>query len=166
MAQVSSFQELALHGLKDIYNAENQIIAALPEMSKVATSPDLKAAFDEHLAQTKGQVERLEQIFKNMNESPEGVTCLAAKGLIAEAKENIKEIEPGPLLDAALIGAAQKVEHYEIAAYGTARTFAEQLGDDIAVQLLEATLEEEELTDEKLTDLALSTINPDAADEM
>ena len=165
MAQVSSFEELAMHGLKDIYSAEQQALAAYPDMIQAATSEDLKAAFTEHMQQTKGQIDRLEQIFKNMNDSAGGVECLAAKGLIAEAKEHIKEIESGPLLDAALIGAAQKVEHYEIAAYGTARTFAEQLGDDIAVQLLEATLEEEELTDERLSDLAVSTINPDAADE-
>jgi len=165
MAQVSSFQELAMHGLKDIYSAEQQALAAYPEMIQAATSDDLKAAFTEHMEQTRGQIGRLEQIFQKMNETPGGVECLAAKGLIAEAKEHIQEIESGPLLDAALIGAAQKVEHYEIASYGTARTFAEQMGDDIAAQLLEATLEEEELTDERLSDLAIATVNPDAADE-
>ena len=162
MAKVTTFEELAMHGLKDIYSAEHQIIAALPEMSKAATSPELKASFDLHLTQTKVQVERLEKIFKKMNEQPGGVTCLAAKGLIAEAKENIKEIEAGPLLDAALIGSAQRVEHYEIAAYGTARTFAQQLGDTEAVALLEETLKEEEATDKKLTQVALSVVNPKA----
>ena len=165
MSKVSTFEELALHGLKDIYSAEHQIIAALPEMSKAATSPELKAAFDLHLTQTKQQVKRLEAIFAQMNEQPDGVTCLAAKGLIAEAKENIKEIEAGPLLDAALIGSAQRVEHYEIAAYGTARTFAQQLGDKKAAALLEETLLEEEATDKKLTEVALQVVNPEAGEE-
>lgn len=155
-----------MHGLKDIYSAEQQALAAYPEMIRAASSEDLKAAFTEHMEQTRGQIDRLQQIFQKMNDNPEGVECAAAKGLIQEAREHIKEIEAGPLLDAALIGAAQKVEHYEIASYGTARTFAEQMGDDIAAQLLEATLEEEELTDERLSDLAISTVNPDAADEM
>jgi ferritin-like metal-binding protein YciE len=165
MGKVSSFEELALEGLRDTYDAENQVLAAFPEMIAAATSPKLKAAFEKHQKETQGQVARLEQIFEKMGESPGGVQCHAARGLIKEAKDHIKETERGPLLDAALIGAAQRFEHYEIASYGTARTFAEQLGDPEAVKLLDASLAEEKTTDESLTELAISTVNKKAAQQ-
>lgn len=132
-------------------------------MAEAATSPELKEAFHLHLAQTQGQIKRLEQVFEMMGEQAERKTCKATAGLIAEGKENIAEIEKGPVLDAALIGAAQKVEHYEIASYGTARTFAETMGHAEIAELLQMTLDEEEDTDEKLTELAESIINQRAA---
>ena len=162
MAKITTFEEMALHGLRDIYNAEKQELAAYPDMIAAATSDNLKKVFTDHMEQTKTHVTRLEQVFSKMNESPEGVTCHAAKGLIAEAKENIKEIEAGAVRDAALIASVQRLEHYEVSAYGTARTFATQLGDMETAKLLETTLNEEAGTDEKLNMLAVYTINPKA----
>lgn len=165
MAKVSSFDELCLENLKDIYDAEHQIIDALPKMAQAATAPRLKEAFNTHLKQTEVHVERLDKVFGLMAETPKRKTCLAAKGLIAEGSENIKEIEPGPLLDAALIEAAQKVEHYEIASYGTIRTFATQAGRSEIATILDQTLQEEGDTDHLLTSIAESVINPKAAQQ-
>lgn len=146
-------KELYVDELKDLYSAESQLVKALPKMAKAATSPDLRAGFEIHLEQTKGQVERLETVFKRIGESPKGKKCKGMEGLIKEGSEAIEEYE-GDLLDAALIGAAQRVEHYEMAGYGTVIAFAEELDESGHVPLLSATLQEEKATDEKLTVLA------------
>jgi ferritin-like metal-binding protein YciE len=146
-------KELYIDELKDLYSAENQLVKALPKMAKAATSEDLRAGFEEHLEQTKGQVQRLETIFEQLGESPKGKKCKGMEGLIEEGSEAIEEHD-GAVLDAALIGAAQRVEHYEIAGYGTVIAFAEELGESNHVSLLNETLEEEKETDEKLTGLA------------
>jgi ferritin-like metal-binding protein YciE len=159
---MDSLKDLYVEELKDLYSAENQLLKALPKMARKASSPDLRAAFEEHLGQTERQVNRLEKIFKGLGEKPTGKTCKAMKGLVEEGKEIIEEKGDGSVLDAALIGAAQKVEHYEIASYGTARTFASMLGEEDAVELLQQTLDEEGATDKKLTALAESLVNPDA----
>jgi ferritin-like metal-binding protein YciE len=153
-----ALKELYVDELKDIYNAENQLVKALPKMAKAATSDDLRTGFEEHLEQTRGHVQRLEQIFKALGEKPTGKKCKGMEGLVAEGQEMMDEDFEDDLMDAALISAAQRVEHYEIAAYGTVRTYAELLGEDQAVTLLEQTLEEEKETDQKLSDLA-SDIN-------
>jgi ferritin-like metal-binding protein YciE len=163
--KLTSLQDLLVEQLKDLYSAENQLIKALPKMAKTATNPDLKAGFTEHLEETRGQVARLEQICEQLDVSPKGKKCAAMEGLIEEGKELMEEeAEPG-VLDAGLIAAAQKVEHYEIASYGSARAWAERLGLDEAVQLLTETLEEEKATDEKLTELALADVNEEAEEE-
>jgi ferritin-like metal-binding protein YciE len=146
-------KELYIDELKDLYSAENQLVKALPQMAKAATSPDLRAGFEEHLEQTKGHVQRLETIFKQLGESPKGKECKGMKGLIEEGAEAMEEYEGG-LLDAALIGAAQRVEHYEMAGYGTVSAFAKELGESEHVSLLDETLEEEKQTDEKLSGLS------------
>jgi ferritin-like metal-binding protein YciE len=153
-----ALKELYVDELKDIYNAENQLVKALPKMAKAATSDELRTGFEEHLEQTRGHVQRLEQIFKALDEKPTGKKCKGMEGLVAEGQEMMEEDFEDDLMDAALISAAQRVEHYEIAAYGTVRTYAELLGEDEAVTLLEQTLEEEKETDQKLSDLA-SDIN-------
>jgi ferritin-like metal-binding protein YciE len=160
---MDSLKDLYVEELKDLYNAENQLLKALPRMAKKATSPDLRAAFEAHLEETEGQVNRLERIFKGLGEKPTGKTCKAMKGLVEEGKEIIEEDGDESVLDAALIGAAQKVEHYEIAGYGTARTFASLLGEEDAVEMLQETLDEEAATDKKLTALAESLVNPEAS---
>ena len=160
---MDSLKDLYVEELKDLYNAENQLLKALPRLAKKASSPDLKAAFEEHLGQTEGQVNRLETIFKRLGEKPTGKTCKAMKGLVEEGKEIIEEDGDESVLDAALIGAAQKVEHYEIAGYGTARTFASMLGEEDAMELLQETLDEEAATDKKLTALAESLVNQEAS---
>ena len=165
MGKVTTFDELCLEGLKDIYDSEHQITIALPIMAAAATSPELKKAFHLHLEQTEGQIARLEKVFELLGEKAQRKPCVATKGLIAEGNEHIKETEKGPLLDAALIEGAQKVEHYEIASYGTARTYATQAGKPEVAALLEETLKEEEDTDKILTKIAVSVINPDAAKE-
>ena len=159
---MDSLKDLYVEELKDLYSAENQLLKALPRLARKASSPDLKAAFEEHLGQTEGQVNRLEKIFKRLGEKPTGKTCKAMKGLVEEGKEIIEEDGDDSVLDAALIGAAQKVEHYEIASYGTARTFASMLGEEDAMELLQETLDEEAATDKKLTALAESLVNPEA----
>ena len=146
-------KDLYIDELKDLFSAENQLIKALPKMAKAATSEDLRAGFEEHLEQTKGHVQRLETIFKDLDEEPTGKKCKGMEGLIEEGAEAMEEYE-GDLLDAALIGAAQRVEHYEMAGYGTVRAFAEELGEAEHVVLLNETLEEEEETDQKLSGLA------------
>jgi ferritin-like metal-binding protein YciE len=160
--KLESLQDLLVSELKDIYSAENQILKALPKMAKAAASDDLKAAFKTHLEETKGQVERLEQIFELLEASPRGKKCKAMAGLIEEGSELLGEDADPYVLDAALIAAAQKVEHYEIASYGCVRTWAQELGFDEVVELLEATLDEEKATDEKLTELAESHVNAEA----
>jgi ferritin-like metal-binding protein YciE len=157
-----TLNELFEETLKDVYFAEKAILKALPKMTQQATSEDLKAAFTEHVEQTEGQVERLDKIFKLLGKKSEGKECPALKGLVEETEELIGEADKGPVLDAGLIGCAQAVEHYEIARYGTLCAWAEQLKMDDAVELLEETLEEEEATDEKLSELALSGINESA----
>jgi ferritin-like metal-binding protein YciE len=147
-------KELYIDELKDLYNAENQLVKALPKLARAAASDELRQGFEEHLEQTKGHVQRLEQIFEMLDESPKGKKCKGMEGLIEEGSEVMEEDYEGDLLDAALIGAAQRVEHYEIAGYGTVRSMAETLGETDHVSLLEKTLEEEKETDEKLTHLA------------
>lgn len=147
-------KELYLDELKDLYNAENQLVKALPKLAKAAASEELRAGFEEHLEQTRGHVSRLEQIFKSLGENPKGKKCKGMEGLVEEGSEIIKEDFEDSVKDAGLIGAAQRVEHYEIAAYGTVKTFADTLGHTEHVSLLEETLEEEKETDAKLTDLA------------
>jgi ferritin-like metal-binding protein YciE len=159
-----ALKELYIDELKDIYNAENQLVKALPKMAKAANSEELRTGFEEHLEQTRGHVQRLEQIFKELGEKPSGKKCKGMEGLVAEGQEMMGEDFEDDVMDAALISAAQRVEHYEIAAYGTVRTYAELLGEDTAVQLLEQTLEEEKETDQKLTDMA-SEINVRAMGE-
>lgn len=159
MAAMKTLEELFIHNLKDIYNAEKQLVKALPKMAKAATSEKLRDGFEEHLQQTQGHVERLEQIFSALDVNGKGVKCLAMEGLVEEGAEAIHEKADDAIHDAALIAAAQKVEHYEIAAYGTLATFADRLGNSEAAELLKQTLAEEKETDEKLTELAESEIN-------
>ena len=154
-----ALQDLFLDTLKDIYFAEKKILSALPKMAKAAQSPKLKAAFEKHLAETDGQVERLEQVFASIDETPKGKTCDAIMGIIDEGKEVMEEYKGMPALDAGLLAAAQAVEHYEISRYGTLKTWAGELGLDEAVQLLEETLAEEKATDEALTVLAETAVN-------
>ncbi len=157
-------KELYIDELKDLYNAENQLVKALPKMAKAASSDKLQQGFEEHLEQTKNHVQRLEKIFQTLGESPKGKKCKGMEGLIEEGSEVMEEDYEGSVMDAALIGAAQRVEHYEIAGYGTVRTMAETLGESDHVSLLEETLQEEKETDEKLTELA-SRINTEASAE-
>jgi len=147
-------KELYIDELKDLYSAENQLVKALPKMAKAASSDELRQGFEEHLEQTKEHVARLEQIFEALDESPKGKKCMGMEGLVKEGAEVIGEDFEDAVMDSALIGAAQRVEHYEIAAYGTAREFANLLGETEHASLLEETLNEEKETDEKLTELA------------
>jgi len=158
----NSLRELYIEELRDIYDAENQLVKALPKMAEAATSEELRSGFEEHLEQTRGHVQRLEQIFADLGVKATGKKCKAMQGLVSEGKEAIEDDFEGDVKDAELISAAQRVEHYEIAAYGTVRTYAEILGDQSGVSLLEKTLEEEKETDEKLTELAQG-INVEAA---
>jgi ferritin-like metal-binding protein YciE len=147
-------RELYRDELRDLYSAEKQLVKALPKMAKAATSPELRSGFEEHLEQTKGHVSRLEEIFKALGESPNGKTCKGMEGLIKEGGEMIEEDPQAEELDAGLIAAAQRVEHYEMAGYGCVRTYAKLLGEKEAAGLLEETLNEEKQTDSKLTELA------------
>jgi ferritin-like metal-binding protein YciE len=160
----SSLLDLYLLELKDLYDAENRIIKALPKMAEAAKSPDLKNAFDEHLQETCNHAARLERIFNSLNESPKGQKCKGVIGIIDEGEDMIDETDDSPsaVVDAALIASAQRVEHYEIAAYGTVRTWAQRLGRADDMVLLNETLQEEGLSDKKLTALAESYINQDA----
>jgi len=164
MAEEKAFTELFEDQIKDLYSAEKQIVAALPKMAKNTTNPQLKAAFLKHLEETRGHVARLEQIADELDFTPRGKKCKGAEGLIEEGKEAMEEFED-ETLDAALIGAAQRVEHYEIAAYGTARAHAELLGFTKAARLLQQTLDEETRTDKKLSQLAESIVNVEALQE-
>jgi ferritin-like metal-binding protein YciE len=149
-----SLRDLYVDELKDLLNAENQLVKALPKMAKAANSEELQQAFEEHLEQTKGHVQRLEEVFSMLGEKASGKKCMGMEGLIKEGSEMMQEDFEGDVMDAALISAAQRVEHYEIAAYGTVCAFAEQLGESEQASLLHETLEEEKETDQKLTDLA------------
>ena len=157
--------ELFHDTLKDIYYAEKKILTALPKMAKAAQNDDLTAAFEKHEGETEGQIARLEQVFELIDEKPQGKKCAAIEGILEEGQEIIKEYKGSPALDAGLVSAAQAVEHYEIAGYGTLRTWAEELGLDDAVKLLQETLDEEEATDEALTELAESVVNQEAQAE-
>ena len=160
----NALKDLYIDELRDLYNAENQLTKALPKMAEAATSEELQAGFEEHLEQTRGHVERLEKIFEELGEKPTGKKCKGMEGLIEEGKERIEEEDDVLTLDAGLISAAQRVEHYEIAAYGCVRTYANLLGEDDAVKLLEQTLKEEKETDQKLTGLA-ERINVEGEEE-
>ena len=163
MADPKTLDDLFLDTLKDIYYAEKQIVRALPKMSKAASSPDLKAGFDKHLKETEGHVERLEQIFDIIGQPARGKTCEAILGILEEGKEIMDEFKGAPALDAGLISAAQAVEHYEIARYGTLKAWARQLGKNDVVRLLEATEKEEIATDQTLSKLGLQQANLKAA---
>lgn len=159
---LNSLQDLLVEELKDTYSAETQIEQALPKMAQAATAPQLKAAFEKHLVETQNQIKRLEQIFQHLGESPEGNTCEATEGLVKEGKEMI-EVDADPQVkDAGLIASAQKVEHYEIASYGTLHQWATELGHTDIAALLEQSLNEEKMTDKALTQLAESRINVSA----
>jgi len=161
---VGTAEELFVDELKDIYSAEKQAVKAFPRLTKAVQSEELKQAMQEHLEQTKGQIERLERIFEILEERAGGKTCDGMKGLVEEAQSQVEEIEKGPVLDCAMIGALQRIEHYEIAAYGTAATLAEAMGQDEVKELLGETLEEEKETDERLTQVA-QQVNSDALSE-
>jgi ferritin-like metal-binding protein YciE len=154
--------ELFHDTLKDIYFAEKKILATLPKMARAAQSEELKAAFEKHHGETEGQIERLEQVFAVIEKKPQGKTCAAIVGITDEGAEIMEEYKGSPALDAGLLAAAQAVEHYEISRYGTLIAWAEELGLDDAVDLLEETLEEEEATDETLTTIAKTAINQEA----
>jgi ferritin-like metal-binding protein YciE len=160
--ETNRLKHLYVEELKDLYSAENQLVKALPKVAKASTSEDLRAGFEEHLEQTREHVARLEKIFKALGESPKGKKCKGMEGLIKEGAEMIGEAPPPEELDAGLISAAQRVEHYEIAGYGCVSTYAKLLGEDQAVSLLRQTLGEEKETDAKLTQLA-GRINLEAA---
>jgi len=160
--KLNTLQDLLIEELQDIYDAENQIIKALPKMAKAASAPQLQQAFEEHLRQTRTHVERLDRVFEQFGAKAKGKTCKAMQGLITEGDEMIKEKADPAVRDAGLIAAAQRVEHYEMAAYGTVRTYARQLGQPQAASLLQQTLDEEGTTDKKLTQLAESLINLEA----
>lgn len=159
MAGKTGMRELLIEELRDIYNAEKQITKALPKMARAAQSEDLKAAFKAHLEETQGQIERLEQVFEKLDTRARGKLCHAMEGLVEEAKDMMEEDLSPELMDAALIAAAQKVEHYEIASYGTVHAYAVALGEQEVADLLEQTLNEEKATDEKLNKLAVGDIN-------
>lgn len=154
-----TLEDLFVKELKDLYSAEKQILKALPKMAKAASSEKLREGFEEHREQTEGHVERLEKIFDSLGKPSRGVKCAAMEGILEEGKELLEEEADEAVLDAALIAAAQRVEHYEIAAYGTVRTLARMLGNSEAEELLQQTLDEEKQTDEKLTELAESEVN-------
>ena len=158
---VKTLKDLFVDELKDMYNAENQLTKALPQMAK-KTSEKLKNAFESHLSETENQIKRLDKVFKELEMEPKGKKCEAMAGLVKEAKEMMDEVEDENVLDAALISAGQKVEHYEIASYGTLRTFAEILGLSDSVDLLQENLDEEGAADEKLTKIAKSEVNAEA----
>jgi ferritin-like metal-binding protein YciE len=160
--KLDSLQKLYIEELRDLYNAENQLLKVLPKMAKHASHQELKQAFETHLEQTQEHVERLDDIFKKLDQKPTGKTCKAMKGLIEEGSEIMKEDGEESVLDAGLIAAAQRVEHYEIAGYGTVRTFANMLGETEAAELLQQTLDEEGETDKLLTELAESVVNVEA----
>lgn len=162
--KMNSLKDLYLHELSDLYDAEQQLTKALPKMAKGASAPSLKSAFEQHLTQTEEHVERLEQVFKIAGEKPKRITCKGMKGLLEEGEETLKEDGDPAVKDAALIAAAQRVEHYEMAGYGCARTYAEMLGQDEGAQLLDKTLDEEKETDSALTVLAQTSINLQAAE--
>jgi ferritin-like metal-binding protein YciE len=161
--KLNSLKDLFVEQLRDLYDAEKQLTNALPKMVKAATSTELKRAFETHLKQTEGHVKRLEQVFEAMDMRPRGKKCKAMQGLIEEASETMQEEGEADTLDAAMIAAAQRVEHYEIAGYGTLRTYARTLGMNDVARILQTTLDEESQTDELLTQIAERSINIEAA---
>ena len=161
--EMDSLQELLIDEMRDLYSAETQITKALPKMAKKASNPQLKKAFETHLRETEGQIQRLQKIFDKLGKKPTGKKCAAMAGLVEEGKEMMGEDMDEDTMDAALISIAQKVEHYEIASYGTVRTWANLLGDDQTAKLLQQTLDEEGKTDKLLTELAENAINIEAA---
>ena len=164
--KIESLRKLYIDYLKDMYSAENQITKALPQVIKKVTEPELKKGLEKHLKETMHQIERLEQIFQSLDGSPRGKKCVGMEGVLGEGKETMAEKMTSPdLMDAALISACQKVEHYEIAAYGTIRAFAKLLGEDEAMDLLTQSLEEEKAADEKLTEVGMNIVNLDALQE-
>jgi ferritin-like metal-binding protein YciE len=160
--KLDTLRKLYVSELRDLYNAEKQLVKALPKMAKAAASDELRQALENHLEQTEDHVERLEQVFSDLDEKPTGKTCRAMEGLIEEGAEIVKEKGEESVLDAGIIVAAQKVEHYEIAGYGSVRTFAKLLGEDQAAGLLQKTLEEESQANELLNGLAEEIVNPEA----
>lgn len=161
--KLNTLDDLLLQELKDLYSAENQLVKALPKMAKAASNSELKAGFEEHLEQTKGHVERLDQIAEMLGKKLTGHKCKAMEGLVEEGADMVSEDADENVRDAGLIGAAQRVEHYEIAGYGTARALAHRLGNEDVADILSETLEEEKETDVKLTKLAESEVNASAA---
>ncbi len=155
--------ELMEHTIQDLYSAEKQALELMPQLAQRVQNDQLRQAFQLHQRESEGQVVRLEQIAQQLGIDPEGETCMAMQGLIEEAQDLLAELEEGPVADAALIGAAQKMEHYEIASYGTARTLAQQAGQPAVADLLETTLKEEKAADEKLTTIATGSVNKKAA---
>ncbi|MGE5431137.1 MAG: ferritin-like domain-containing protein [Syntrophomonadaceae bacterium] len=160
--QVDSLKKLYLDELRDLVSSESQIIDAMPKMIQSASSKELKNAFNEHLDVTKRQLDRLKEIFRNMNEPTEGKTCVGMEGIIREGQQMMSQAADPEVKDAGLIAAAQRIEHYEIAVYGVVRTYAEILGDEDSRDLLQNTLDEEKETDKKLTELAVNSINVEA----
>ncbi|GAB3770139.1 ferritin-like domain-containing protein [Spirosoma horti] len=160
---MKTIQEFMEHTIQDLYSAEMQALEAMPQLMERAQNDQLRQAFQTHQRETEQQVKRLEQIAQQMGIDPDGETCMAMQGLIDEAEDLLSQLEDDQLADAAIIGAAQKMEHYEIAAYGTARTLAQQAGQNEVADLLEQTLQEEKSTDEKLTTIATSNVNQQAA---
>lgn len=161
--KLESLHELFVHELRDLHNAERQMLESLPKMAEAASSPELKAAFQQHEQETRQQIQRLDQVFRELGESPSEEICLGMQGLIAEGEEMMEEEAEASVKDAGLIVAAQKAEHYEIASYGSVCVFAETLGLDRVKEVLKQTMAEEEATDKKLTQLAESIINVEAA---
>ncbi len=159
---MSTLQDLYFEQIKDLYDAEHRLVEALPQLVSQASSMELQDALEDHLEETRHQIERLERIFSHHNMEPERETCKAMKGLLAEGESDIKDWNEASVKDAALIAAAQRVEHYEIAGYGSARCFAQILGFTEDVSLLEETLEEEKMADSKLNDIAIGSVNRDA----
>jgi len=157
-----NLKQLYIDELKDLHNAENQLVKTLPKMAKAARSPDLKAAFEKHARETDGQVSRLEKVFSLLEQTPKGKKCEAIEGLVKEGQEGIKEFKGSPALDAALLATAQAIEHYEISRYGTLIAWAKRLDMPQAIKLLQQTLDEEKNTDEALTELAEAVINAEA----
>ena len=160
--KLNTLKTLYINELRDLYNAEQQLVKALPKMAKAASSEELQDAFEKHLEQTKTHVERLEEVFEELGEKPKGKTCKAMKGLIDEGSEILHETGDDSVIDAGIIVAAQKVEHYEMAGYGSVRTFAQLLGKDRSADLLQTTLDEESEANELLNKLAEDTVNPEA----
>jgi ferritin-like metal-binding protein YciE len=161
--KLNSLHDLFIDEMKDLYSAETQLVQALPKMAKAASSPELQQAFQHHLEETREHVRRIEEIFSEFNASPKGKKCVGMEGLIKEGKELMTMEGQPEVIDAGLIGAAQRVEHYEIAGYGTARAHAEQMGHTQAINFLKQTLNEEEAADEKLTQIATSMVNLQAS---
>jgi ferritin-like metal-binding protein YciE len=163
--KLDNLRKLFVEELRDLYSAENQLVKALPKMAKGASSEELKQALEDHLEQTQGHVERLEEVFEQLDETPKGKTCKAMKGLVEEGSEILEEDGEDSVVDAGIIAAAQKVEHYEIASYGTVRTWAGLLGENEAAELLQETLDEEGEANKLLNKLAQDIVNPEALSE-